>query len=210
MLNTRAPLHIMAVIITNAHGSTWCWMVGLYKSAFHWRYVTVTEFQITGNSAVFSTADSADDILRFRNDGLLWKEFTRNAKQKNSYAENVSMPWRHCMCNAYCTHTDQHTKSITETERSSGWQPWYSLETLKTSFNVSSEYQGRQADELSVSVMSIASRVIWNNLAPCGQQYVQHHISINIIKYRFHDEDPQPALSKKQVCQCIHKISKCH
>ena len=30
--------------------------------------------------------------------------------------------------------------TYTETERSSGWQPQYSLETLKTSFNVSSEY----------------------------------------------------------------------
>ena len=42
---------------------------------------------------------------------------------------------------------------ITETERSSGWQPWYSLETLKTSFNVSSEYQGCQPDHFSVSVI---------------------------------------------------------
>ena len=42
--------------------------------------------------------------------------------------------------------------SYTETERSSGWQPWYSLETLKTSFNVSSEYQGCQPDHFSVSV----------------------------------------------------------
>ena len=35
----------------------------------------------------------------------------------------------------------------TETDRSSGWQPWYSLETLKTSFNVSSEYQSCQPDD---------------------------------------------------------------
>ena len=40
----------------------------------------------------------------------------------------------------------------TETERPSGRQPWYSLETLKTSFSVSSEYQGCYIDELSVSV----------------------------------------------------------
>ena len=40
----------------------------------------------------------------------------------------------------------------TEMERSSWWQPWYSLETLKTSFNVSSEYQSYQPDDVSVSV----------------------------------------------------------
>ena len=40
----------------------------------------------------------------------------------------------------------------TEMERLLGWQPWYSLETLKTSFNVSSEYQGCRSDDLSVSV----------------------------------------------------------
>ena len=44
------------------------------------------------------------------------------------------------------------TNITTETERSSGWQPWYSLETLKTSFNVSSEYQDCHPDDLSVSV----------------------------------------------------------
>ena len=40
----------------------------------------------------------------------------------------------------------------TETEKWSGWQPWYSLETLKLVFNVSSEYQGCHPDDLSVSV----------------------------------------------------------
>ena len=40
----------------------------------------------------------------------------------------------------------------TETKMSSGWQPWYSLEMLKTSFNISSEYQGSQTDDLSISV----------------------------------------------------------
>ena len=39
-----------------------------------------------------------------------------------------------------------------EMEKSSRLQPWYSLETLKTSFNVSSEYQGCDADDISVSV----------------------------------------------------------
>ena len=44
-------------------------------------------------------------------------------------------------------------KLVTETESSSGWQLWYSLETLKASFNVSSEYQSCQPDDLSVSVV---------------------------------------------------------
>ena len=40
----------------------------------------------------------------------------------------------------------------TETERSSDWQLWCSLETLKLVFNVSSEYQGCQPDDIFVSV----------------------------------------------------------
>ena len=40
----------------------------------------------------------------------------------------------------------------TEMERSSGWQPWYSLQMLKTSFNISSEYQGCHPEDLSISV----------------------------------------------------------
>ena len=39
----------------------------------------------------------------------------------------------------------------TEMVRSTGWKPLYSLET-KTSFNVSSEYQGCQPDDFSVSM----------------------------------------------------------
>ena len=38
--------------------------------------------------------------------------------------------------------------SSAETEKSSGWQLWYSLEMLKLVFNVSSEYQGCHNDEL--------------------------------------------------------------
>ena len=39
---------------------------------------------------------------------------------------------------------------VYETERSSGCQLWYSLETLKTSFKASTEYQGCHPDDLSV------------------------------------------------------------
>ena len=42
---------------------------------------------------------------------------------------------------------------ITETDRSSEWQPWYSLETLKLVLNVSSEYQGCYSDDPFVSVI---------------------------------------------------------
>ena len=44
---------------------------------------------------------------------------------------------------------------LSETERSSGWQLWYSLETLKLVFNVSSEYPGFHPDDLSVSVFKL-------------------------------------------------------
>ena len=46
----------------------------------------------------------------------------------------------------------------TETEKVSGWQPWYFLETLKASFNVSSEYQGCRPEDLSVSVRFLEQR----------------------------------------------------
>ena len=51
----------------------------------------------------------------------------------------------------YTAHAICH--SNTETEMSSAWQPWYSLETLELVFNVSREYQGCHPDDLSVSVM---------------------------------------------------------
>ena len=37
-------------------------------------------------------------------------------------------------------------------ERSSGWLPWSSLETLKASFNISMDDQGSHTDDISVSV----------------------------------------------------------
>ena len=50
------------------------------------------------------------------------------------------------LCHHYLVIIQQqimHTfrKIISEAERLSGWQPLYSLEMLKTRFNVSSEYQ---------------------------------------------------------------------
>ena len=44
---------------------------------------------------------------------------------------------------------------FTETERSSGWQSWSSLETLKPSFNVPIDDQGSQLDDISVSVLMV-------------------------------------------------------
>ena len=54
----------------------------------------------------------------------------------------------------------------TGTERSSGWQPWYSLETLKLVFNVSSEYQGCHADYLSVSELFQSHRFFFFKIMP--------------------------------------------
>ena len=42
--------------------------------------------------------------------------------------------------------------SFTGTEMPLNWQPWYSLEKLKTSFDFSCQYQSSQPDDLSVSV----------------------------------------------------------
>ena len=46
----------------------------------------------------------------------------------------------------------QPTLTNTETERSSGWQPLYSLDTLKLGFSICSECQGCQPDDLCVSM----------------------------------------------------------
>ena len=62
--------------------------------------------------------------------------------------------------------------NITGTERSPGWQRWYSLETLKLAFNVSCEYQGcHPGDILFVLVLldlAIPTRI--TSLA-LGQSY---------------------------------------
>ena len=67
---------------------------------------------------------------------------------------------------AWCFSTraswiDAVLSTYTETERSSEWQPWYSLETLKLVFNVSSEYQSCHPDDLSVSVYICVSSCLW-------------------------------------------------
>ena len=51
---------------------------------------------------------------------------------------------------------------FTETERSSAWQSWSSLEPLKTSFNVPSDDQGSQLADLSISVFTV------NTILPHG------------------------------------------
>ena len=56
---------------------------------------------------------------------------------------------------AYMAGSPDVLQLYTETERSSGWQPWYPLETLKTSFKVSSQYQGCQPDDIPVSVYAL-------------------------------------------------------
>ena len=63
-----------------------------------------------------------------------------------------------------------HIRYFTEAERSSRWQPWYSLETLKTSFNVSSEYQDCHPDDLCISVFEF-SWGYWN-VIPIWSKYL--------------------------------------
>ena len=58
------------------------------------------------------------------------------------------------LCNDFhvllnCIIIDVH---YTETDRSSGWLPWSSLETLKTCFIVSTDGQGSHSENFSISV----------------------------------------------------------
>ena len=57
--------------------------------------------------------------------------------------------------------------NFTEAERSSGWLPWPSLETLKLVFNVPSDDQGSQPGDLSVSVLFKSLQLIWRSGMPC-------------------------------------------
>ena len=83
----------------------------------------------------------------------------------------------------------------TETERSSEWQSRYSPETLKTSFNVSSEYQGCHPDELSVCVATLnpsrrqavhysATWAPWRPELPTARLFVQQLGLADISKFR--------------------------
>ena len=49
----------------------------------------------------------------------------------------------------------------TETDRSSGWLPWSSLEMLKLAFNISSDKQGSHPD-IHVSVALASPHIQWN------------------------------------------------
>ena len=69
-----------------------------------------------------------------------------NNREGGWWFETLSRPlWRHCNDCSAAGPTE------TETEMSSGWQLWSSLETFKTSFNVHSDYQGCHPDDLFVS-----------------------------------------------------------
>ena len=70
----------------------------------------------------------------------------------NSCARNEAQKWE--------------SKKYPGMEKSSVWQPWYSLETLKLAFNVSSKFQGCHPDDLSVSVWSKKSALTihWSHI----------------------------------------------
>ena len=74
-------------------------------------------------------------------------------------------------------------------ERLSVWRPWYSLEMLKASFIVPSEYQGCHPDNLSVSVInSLRPSDAW--LAP--SHYLNQWLNIvdfNRCRYIFIQEN---------------------
>ena len=58
-----------------------------------------------------------------------------------------------CCALLCCSYIISSCEFTAETDRSSGWQPWYSLEMLKLVFNVPSEYQGCHPDDPLVSVV---------------------------------------------------------
>ena len=78
---------------------------------------------------------------------------------------------------------------ITEMKRSSGWLPWYSQETLKTIFNVSSEYQGCHPDGLPVCVIYIVNTTqiakvmghTWVLSAPGGPHVGPMNLAIRVL-----------------------------
>ena len=73
-----------------------------------------------------------------------------------------------------------------ETGRSSGWQPWHSLETLKHVFNISSEYQDCHPDDLSVSVYMKPIRVpeLQHICNKSNQWYGNHSFDIMTWLYK--------------------------
>ena len=72
----------------------------------------------------------------------------------------------------------------TQTEMSSGWQPWYSLETLKTSFSVCSECQGCHPDDLSVLRDSYLQHPLkhWTN--SCWMTFYQYVSHPTLLRYQ--------------------------
>ena len=71
-----------------------------------------------------------------------------------------------------------------ETERSSGWHTWYSLEMWNLVFNVSSEYQGSHPEDLSASVLGfwfqVQAKNGWGKLHPKKPHCVPMFIYISI------------------------------
>ena len=88
-----------------------------------------------------------------------------------SNAENFSIWWRH-----YDKHCPAAGPSETETEMSSGWQLWSSLETFKTSFNVHSDHQGCHPDDLFVRFLKVT--VITLRSRQSGQHFCKRHFQI--------------------------------
>ena len=102
----------------------------------------------------------------------LWEESTGDQwfpSQRASNPENDLIWW---------CHHDSHVLLwlYNEMQRSSGWQPWYSLTMLKLVFNVSSEYLGCHPDDLSISLYYIS------NSKRVHEVYQQRHRPYNCSK----------------------------
>ena len=108
--------------------SSWCWRAQLTSGHRH-------AFHVTGP---FRRKSIGNNTLRARFTGPTWGPPGADRTQVG--------PMTFAICVVL-------TMYITQTGRPSGWQPWYSLETLKIVFNVSCEYQGSHPDDLFISVM---------------------------------------------------------
>ena len=107
-----------------------------------------------------------------------------SSMRQGANSHHLSSGWRIHLCQSdwLCTES----AASTETERSSGWMPYSSLETLKTSFNVSSDDQGSHSDDLSVavSIMRHVACLMWNiPINPSSTQILRNLVCLRCISY---------------------------
>ena len=135
--------------------------------------------QITSPAILYSTVYSGADQRKYQSSASLafvrvihrWpvnSPHKRPVTRKMFPFDDVLMnshlnthPMSGNMCYYWRMVSGNTSYTITDTERSSWWRPWYSLETLKIIFNVFIEYRGSHPDDLFVSVYDIFYGVVF-------------------------------------------------